>query len=367
MPQSGPKAGAAATVSGGGGFVAPETRIFADEINNTLIILATPTDYKFIAETIKKIDMQPRQVVIEGLIARVDLTDNLSFGFSWSLKTDVNISLKPFKRDINLGGNTGNNLGNLTPGDSGVVSVPSTGFTFVGSDPTGHVRALLNAALKDSRAKVLAAPHILVLDNREARIQVGSQVPLATSSTTEILATNTTTTTSSIPVTNTIQYKDVGIILKVKPQVNDSGLVSLELTQEVSSIGDTVKIGGQDYVSINKTEAATNLIAQSDETILIGGLIQETITKGKTGIPFLSKIPLLGWLFSDVTDNKTRTELIILLTPHVIKNGEEAGNVTADYIDRYRGATKDNDINGYIKERGKKEKGDDNKTTEKSK
>jgi type II secretion system protein D len=348
------RTGAAATVTGGGKFVSPETKVFADEITNSLIILATPVDYKFIEETIKKIDIQPRQVVIEALIARVDLIDNLSFGFSWALKTDVNISMKPFTRDVNLNGTAWNNPGGLPSTES---PISTGGFTFVGSDPTGHIRALLRAALKDSRAKILAAPHILVSDNQQASIQVGSQIPLATSTTSYVTsATGTAETTS--PITSTIQYQDIGIILKVKPQINDSGLVSIELSQEVSSVGDSVLIGGQEFASINKTEALTNLVAQDSETIIIGGLIREDATKSKDGIPFLSKIPFIGNLFSSVTDNKTRTELLILITPHVVRNEKEAMNVTSDYLNKFKDGTQDETVNEFLRDRGgKNEKG----------
>jgi type II secretion system protein D len=351
---SAPPTGVSVSVSGGGGFVSPLTKIFADDITNSLIILTTPADYKFLEETIKKIDVQPRQVVIEGLVAQVTLTDNLSFGFSWSLNTDVNISgLKPFTRPINLSGSASNNAADLG-------SVSATGFTFAATDPTGHLRALLQAALVNSNAKVLAAPHILVADNREAKIQIGSQVPLATSSTSYV-PTTTTTAENLNAITSTVQYQDIGIILKVKPQINDSGLVSLELSQEVSSVGDNVKIGGQEYASINKTEATTNLVAKDGQTVIIGGLIREDVSKGKTGIPFLSKIPLLGWLFSDVTDKRARTELIILLTPHVVKNEEEAGNVTADYLNKFKGRISDKDINQFLEERGQTNQDNENK------
>jgi len=342
------KTGAAVTVTSSGTFVSRETKIFADEITNSLIILAIPADYTFLEETIKRLDTQPRQVVIEGLIARVDLTDNLSFGFAWSLKTDADVSgLKPFNKDINLDGDVFSRPFGTTF-DKGA----SDGFTFVATDPSGIVRARLTAALKDSTAKILAAPHILVSDNREARIQVGSQIPLATSTTTTPLADATNTTTS------TIQYKDIGIILKVKPQINDSGLVSLEITQEVSSQGDSVKIAGSDFASINKTEATTDLVAQDGQTIVIGGLIREDVTKSKDGIPLLSKIPLLGYLFSNTSNTSVRTELIILLTPHVVKSRPDAERVTSDYIHQYEKTSKDKDINEFIKDRRMKREGD---------
>lgn len=351
-PAAAPKAGPAATVTGGSGFlVSPETKIFADEITNSLIILSTPADYAFIEETIKKLDVLPRQVVIEGLLVRVDLTDNLSFGFSWNLNTDVNIKgLKPFRNDqVNLDG-----LISSKPAGSDFDSTVGDGFTFVGTDPKGVVRAKVVAALKDSKAKILAAPHILVSDNREARIQVGRQVPLATSTTT---TPSTTTTTTGLTSTSTIQYKDTGIILKVKPQINDSGLVSLEIAQENSDLGEIVKIAGQDFQSLSKTETTTTLVVQDGETIIIGGLIQETATKTVDGIPLLSKIPVLGSLFSTTTDNNLRTELIILLTPHVMKNMREAEKVTSEYVDRYKTDAKDKGIDRFIEERGKKEKG----------
>lgn len=346
-----PKTGAAASITAGAGtFVSADTKIFADEITNSLIVLATPTDYTFIKETIKKIDIQLRQVMIEGLIAQVTLTDNVNFGFSWSLNTDVNISgLKPFTRPINLNGAVSNNSGDLDP-----TKTPGSGFTFVGTDPSNHLRVLLQAALEDSRGKVLAAPHILVSDNREAKIQIGSQVPLATSTTSYVpTLTTTTAATQQNALTSTVQYQDIGIILKVKPQINDSGLVSLELSQEVSSIGDNVPIAGQSFASINKTEATTNLVARDGETIIIGGLIREDVTKGKSGIPILSKIPLLGWLFSDVKDNKSRTELLILLTPHVVKNQQEAGDVTTDYVDKFKESVGDKDLNKFLQERSR--------------
>ncbi len=343
-----PRTGPAATVSGSGFLVSPETRIFADEINNTLVILATPADYAFIEETIKKIDIQPRQVVIEGLLARVDLTDNLSFGFSWALSTDLKISgLRPFVNPINLAGDIA-----INPQGLDTTKLPTQGFTLVGTDSKDRVRAVITALAKESKAKILAAPHVLVSDNREARIQVGSQVPLATSTTvTPIGGTVPTNTTTA-----TIQYKDIGIILKVKPQINDSGLVNMEIAQEVSSLGDPVDVAGSKEIAINKMEATTTLVAQDGETIVIGGLIREDVIKSKDGIPFLSKIPILGNLFGNTSDSTTRAELIILLTPHVIKSVQDAGPVTSDYVDKYKKTTKDREIDEFIQERGQQGK-----------
>jgi len=324
QPQAAPETAGAPT---GDSLVSDVTRIFADEIANTVIILATRGDYELIEETIKKVDTLPRQVVIEGLIAQVSLTDNLTMGLAWSLKTDLNFSLKPFNKDFDLQGSMGSNA---PPPDA--TGLSSSGFSFVATDASGIVRARLEALATESKAKVLAAPHILVSDNREARIQVGQQVPLVTSS------TNVTGTTD---IQRTVQYKDIGIILKVKPQVNDSGLVSMEITQEVSSLGAPVTIGTDQAPTLNKTEASTNLVAQNGQTIIIGGLIRDDATKGTSGIPFLSRIPLIGWLFGNWSDVASRTELVILLTPRLIRTQADAASVTSDYVDKYKGMDKD--------------------------
>jgi type II secretory pathway component GspD/PulD (secretin) len=344
---------------GGEALVSEVTKIFPDEVTNSIIILATPEDYALIAETIKKIDIIPRQVVIEGLIVRVNLKDNLSFGLAWSLKNYVNIGLRPFTKDVKLTGDI-----NINPGGLDTSKLPSQGFTFVGTDSNGIVRAVLTTLEDESKGKVIAAPHILVSDNKEAKIQVGSQVPIATSTTTTPLTGGTEVTNYT---TSTIQYKDIGIILKVKPQVNDSGLIFLEITQEISSIGEKVVVGGLDEISIDKTETTTNLVAKDGETIIIGGLIREDVTKTKVGLPILNKIPIIGNLFGTTTDDTLRTELIILLTPHVITNEQEAVDVTSHYVEKFKAGTKDKTIDNFIKERGGKEHRTDDKGIEDSK
>lgn len=316
------RTGPAASVSGGGSFVSEETKVFADEITNSLIILATPSDYSFIEETIRKLDTIPRQVVIECLIAEIRLTDDLEFGFAWSLQTDIEISgLKPFDNDIDLDADMGQNASEL-------ASELGSGFTFVATDPSGIVRARLEALAQDSRAEVLASPHILVLDNREARIQIGDQVPIATSE---------TAVSGTTDIQRTIQYKDTGVILEVTPQINEGGLVTLELSQEVSTYS-LQTIFGSDQVVISKREAVTNMIAQDGQTVVIGGLIQELKNKTREGIPFLKDIPLLGYLFGSTRDQFERRELVILLTPHVLRNQQETNTISSGYIQRIQGA-----------------------------
>ncbi|OGW36523.1 MAG: hypothetical protein A2Y97_03515 [Nitrospirae bacterium RBG_13_39_12] len=332
-----PKSGVTAVVSGTGSLVSPETKVFADEITNSLIILATPSDYEFVKETIKRLDIVPRQVVIEALVAEIKLTDDLDFGLAWSIKTDIKIhGFKPFVNDFDLGSEMGQR-GSVLGGDD--AAKLGSGFTFYATDPEGVVRARLEALASDSKLKVLASPHIIVSDNREARIQIGDQVPIATSE------TNITGTTQ---IQRTIQYRDTGIILKVKPQVNEGGLVSLDISQEVSNFF-IQKIFDSDQVVISKREAETNLVVQDNQTIIIGGLIREDTTKSREGLPFLSKIPILGYLFGSTSDKYARTELIILLTPHVVRNQQEAKDITTDYIDKFKDPGRRTKIEELIK------------------
>jgi type II secretory pathway component GspD/PulD (secretin) len=296
----------------GEAIVSASTKIIPDEVLNVVVIVATAEDYATIKQAIDKIDVMPRQVLFEGIVAQVTLTDNLSLGLAWSLKMNMGI----------LGTTIAFNPPAIV--DSKTAS-SSPGFTFWGIDPGGGVRAMINALAKDQRSKVLAAPHIMVADNREAKIQIGQQVPIVTSE---------TYGSATIAPQRTIQYKDIGIILKVKPRIHEGGLVSVELYQEVSSY-DTIKLGFEETtIILNKMDATTTLVVKDNQTIVIGGLIREDTSKSNDGIPFLNKIPILGYLFGNTEDNKKRQEIIILLTPHVVKSNQDAEDVTGEYVNK---------------------------------
>ncbi len=324
--------------SGADILVSDITKIFSDDITNSVIILTTPEDYLLIADTIKRIDIAPRQVMIEALIVDISLTDDMSFGIAWSAGK-INFDSQGVRS--RLTGDIGMNA-DLLPATAALGS----GLSILATDATDIVRAKIEALASQNKAKVVSAPHILVSDNREARIQIGDQIPVATSTTTTPIAGGAAATNTT---TSTIQYKDTGTILRVKPQVNDSGLVSLEITQEVS-IADTKKVLGTDHFVIRKREVTTNLVVQDGQTIVIGGLMSETTSKGRSGIPFLSKIPLLGYLFGSTTDNKQKTELVILLTPRVMRNQHEAREITREYMDKLKDVNKDLKKEGLIRE-----------------
>jgi len=230
-------------------------------------------------------------------------------GIAWSLKA-------------NLGGVLSSTIGFNVP-----ISAPASGgFTFTGIDPGGEMRALISALATKSKAKLLATPHILVSDNREARIQVGRQVPIVTSETYGSL---------NVSQQRNIQYKDIGIILKVKPRINEGGLVSIELNQEISDYDKIKLYMNEDQIIINKTDVVTNLVVQDGQTIIIGGLIREKIAASNTGIPLLNRIPILGYLFGSTSDDVTQTEIVILLTPRVMKSIQDVSAVTSEYTDRF--------------------------------
>ena len=354
--QSGPRApmvsqpqgmGVAPGAAGGKSLVSASTRVLADEITNSLIVLSTPEDYKFIKRTIQKLDTIPRQVMIDVLIAEITLSDEFKFGLEWVLSNNLHITNR-----INLNGQAGQNTDQLSqqfpaPATSGTTPAASTattpaitslaGFSYAALDAAGQVKALLQTLSSKNKLNVIASPHIICADNREARIQIGDEIPIATSQAT---AVGTAVTPGQTSILSTIQYKDTGTILKVKPRINESGLVSLEVNQEVSNATPETILGQQQFV-ISKREVTTNLVAQDGQTIVLGGLISENTSKTRSGIPILSSIPILGYLFGTTDNTTTKTEIIVLLTPHVIRNQKEAGHVTDHYIDRLRGLNND--------------------------
>lgn len=317
QPQAGrPSVQPAAGTQGGDMLVSPITKIIADEGLNALIILSTQEDYEFIRAAIERIDVIPRQVLLEGVVAEVSLKDELKLGISWALQ------FNPGGMRGVLGGVEGT-VGFNVPGATPTSTTGTGTFTFAGT-VGGDFKTVIDMLATDSRAKLLAVPHVLVSDNKEARIQVGQQVPVVSSE---------TFGSGTVAPQRTIQYKDIGIILKVKPRINEGGLVTLDITQEVSSY-ETIKLfDNEDYIILKKTETTTSLVVQDGNTIIIGGLIRDDISKSRSGIPLLSKIPVLGYLFGQTTESEQRTELIILLTPRVIRTHADANAVTSDYVD----------------------------------
>ena len=305
-----PQAGDAGPAADSAQMVQGEIRIVADEQNNALIVQCSPQDFEVIEETIREIDRVPRQVLINVKIYEVVLDDELSLGVSAFLQDRGN--------PVVPGPTT-------TTGSYGGGGAVAAGLNLATQALMGNTRelvAFLNAAETRRRSRVLSAPSVIASDNVAARIQVGSQIPILTSQGVVPGGTG-----GSSLFSNTIQNRNTGVILNVTPRINAGGWVTLEVEQEVSSPGPP-PVGGIQSPSINIRSVTTQVTIKNAQTIAIGGIISETKGRSRTGVPLLSRIPGLGLLFGSTSRKTSRTELIALITPHVIEDIEQASDLT---------------------------------------
>jgi len=295
-----------------------QLRIVADPATNSLIIYGTTQEFQNVRNILRELDAIPRQVLIEALILQVDLKDTEDFGIDYQVLTKSRtIFGKTFGSSAALV-----TLGKLLPSApffSGINGLSA----IVGNDT---VSALIRAAATDSRIKLISAPSVLASDNRPARIQVGSEEPIATSSTSQPGGT-----TGFNVTTNQIQYRNTGRILTIIPQVNAQGLVNLQIKAEVSARGDDVKIGTESFPAFNTQDAETTAIVHDGETLVIGGLIGERKSKGRSGIPYLMDLPIVGRFFGTTSEATDRTELIMLITPRVMRNRDESRGASEEF------------------------------------
>lgn len=299
--------GTSLSITGEGGGTAEQVRVVADPQNNALLILANASGYEKIESALKKLDRAPRQVLIELMIAEVTLKDELSYGVEW------------------LFTNGPRRFGKLDLGTAGLSQiVPGFSYAFT-SATDGSIKAVLNALATDNKLNILSSPQIMVADNQTAKIQVGESVPTA----------GPQTISGTGLVVSSVQYLDTGVILAVTPRINSGGLVNLDIVQEVSTATATTT-SELNSPTITKRTAKTALSVQSGETIVMGGLISESSSNGNAGLPFLSKVPILGGLFGKQTRNKDRTELILLITPRVANNFNQA-KILSDELRRKMG------------------------------
>ncbi|MEO5694476.1 MAG: type II secretion system secretin GspD [Usitatibacter sp.] len=291
------------------GQAANEVRVIADKDTNSLLILATPSDYDVIENAIRKLDVIPRQVLVEVMLAEVLLTDNADFGIDWFITLNNNTS-----GSLNSGGG-------LPALRNGTVSPAITNaLNLVQLTGSGDIRAVLNALGRDGRAQVLATPQIMVLDNQKAQIKVGNRISVQTQS-----QTGAGTTTGTV---NSFTYLETGILLAVTPRINSGGLVTLEVNQEVSVPGETP--AGNPNPNVNSRSAQTTVVVGSGETVVLGGLISEDNGRSTRGLPLLSKIPILGALFGTQSFRRSRTELVLVITPKIISDTTQAREATQE-------------------------------------
>lgn len=295
-----------------------QLRIVPDVATNSLIIYGTVQEFQNIKNILKDLDAIPRQVLIEAMILQIDLKDSEDFG------VDYELFKKP--RQTIFGQTFGSNaalrtLGKLFPTAPAFGGV--SGLSAVVGDNT--VSALIRAAATDSRIKLISSPSVLASDNRPARIQVGSEEPIPTGTVQSPVSGGTITSST------TVQYRNTGRIMTIIPQVNSQGLVNLQVKAEVSARGDDVKVGQDSFPSFNTQDAETTAVVHDGETLVIGGLIGEQKSRGRSGIPYLMDIPVIGRFFSTTSDSNDRTELIMLITPRVVRNRAEAREVTEEF------------------------------------
>ena len=318
-----PAAPAGATVHEGmAGVLEGDVVIEAYEDINALIIKASPRAYLTLLETIKRLDTQPKQVLIEVLIAEITLKNETKFGIEWLAKKNVRVF------GDNYNAIFGNTQGGVKIGDTGdlLTGLPTGAFAAF-LDP-GDLAALISASATNNDLNVLASPHVLALDNKEAKIEIANEVPVATS------VSQPQDVTQNIY--SQVQFKSAGVILSVTPHVNEKKQVTLKISQEVSELGEKVPIAGQDYQGFITRKAITSAIVQDGHTLIIGGIISENKRKDRVGIPFLSEIPVFGYLFGSTTDSTERRELILMVTPHVVSTHDEADQLTEEYKSRIR-------------------------------
>lgn len=303
--------------AGSGVSVSKDVRIIADNDNNALLILASPSDYDTIQTALRQLDVPRRQVSVEVLVAEVVLTDELKFGIEWFINARNNTvgALRNGDKSALTGVlPTLPGLGSAT--DPRSLIAPTQGLQLINVLGT-DIRAVLQALGTDGRSKVISTPRIMVLDNEKALINVGQQISVDT-------GTSTGNVTGGNVVT-TRQYLSTGVILNVTPRINSGGRVTLDVNQEVTSPTSTAA-----NPTIATRKAQTVVTVGSGETMVLAGLIQETDGAASAGVPLLSKIPLIGGLFGSQSFKRDRTELVLLITPTVVTNSEDARAVTEE-------------------------------------
>jgi general secretion pathway protein D len=283
--------------TGPGGGAENRIRIIGNRRNNALLIYATPSEYGVIEGMLRKIDIIPLQVLIEATIAEVTLNDQLQYGTQFFFRI----------------AHVAETLGPL----------PAFPENFSGFALSKAPNFILKALADVTKVKVLSAPQLLVLDNEPARLQVGQQVPVLTGTATSTLA-------SGAPVVNSIDYHATGVIMQVTPRVNSGGLVTLDIAQEVSDVAAPAPNTATGSPTFSDRVVRTRVAVQDGQTVGMAGLIRDTGTDENSGFPFLKDIPLLGTFFSTQNNTRTRTELLVLITPHVVHDQRDARALTED-------------------------------------
>ena len=310
-------------------IISKEVQIVADKATNSLIITADKDDYYVLEDVIKKLDIVRRMVYIEALLMEVDVNKSFELGVEWQAAEEI-------------GSHDGRAIFGFGASTSGTAAFPGVTSTGTVSFPTGfslgvlgeginisgiifpNIGAVVRAFQGDSDVRILQTPQILTTDNEEAEIQVAKNIPFLT---------RQETSEAGIDYSN-YEFKDVGVTLNIVPQINQERFVRLKITQEVAQVVEEESMVG--LPTTLKRVAKTTVIVKDKNTVVIGGLIDESITQGSTTVPCLGSIPALGWLFRSASRSEDKTNLFIFLTPHIIENPEEAQKVYEEKREQIR-------------------------------
>ena len=281
--------------------------VVVDRSTNMLIFQSPAEDHTQIRSLLAALDRPSRAALIEVTVVEVQLTDEMQFGVEWMLR------------------GTYSNGDSYTAGTLGGLAIGGAGFTYKLFDSVAQVRAIVNALATENRATVLSSPRVMARNGETATIQVGQEVPIITSQQSSLTGTGAVPPTTG--VLQTIQYRDTGVILKVKPVIHSTDQIDLDVAQEVSA-AQTTTTGVNNSPTFGTRRVETKLTLKNGSTVMLGGLIQNIGSVGNAGIPLLKNIPLVGQLFRTDTQKVNKTELIVLITPYVIDDDHDARSVT---------------------------------------
>ena len=291
-------------------------RVMADELNNTILVWATKGEFEKIEATLKRLDLPPTQVMIEASIVEVTLNDDLSYGLQWAFSGGTGGGYEGVGQ---LG------AGGLNPLTGSLAGAAAKGFSYSLVNSAGQIRLALSALANKTKVKMISNPSLMVLDNHLAMMVVGNQIPVLSS----ITDSNITTTTTS-----TVQYRDTGVNLAVTPSVNAGNLVTMQIDQIVTDASEGSDPNRPIFL---QRQISSKVAVRSGESIVLGGLIKDSQSAGKSGIPVLQDLPLVGNLFGTNNATGARTELLVVITPKVVRTDPEIRDVSEELRDRLRG------------------------------
>ena len=333
-----PPAGGIAQPAGPSTILEGQVTITSDKATNSLIIVASPGDYETIKDVIQKLDIRRRQVYVEAAIIEMSLSKQRELGFEFQAANLNNLENSNQMKTI--GGTNFGNIGNVVAnGPVGLASLTGLNvgavkgtFTFKGVEYL-NIGALLHALQTDGDINVLSTPNILTTDNQKAEIMVGENIPFVTGQ-------SQSAATGGGSILTSIDRKDVGITLKLTPQITSDDNVRLEVYQEISDITVTPWLNPNVVgPSTSKRSASTTVVVKDQQTMVIGGLIRDNVTSSTSKVPLLGDIPILGWLFKFKTTKVEKTNLMIFITPYIIKTEADVAELTkkkGDALEKFR-------------------------------